>query len=200
MNHDQILRKRAGVTLPTVVARILRTWDRANPSDIEAGARWYDEAGQLASDLADGTNWTRQDVAAVIAHLSPRTSWTRNVAGATAMVRSGDGDAAREVGCIGDNVDRAQSVLDGWDNPLDTFGVKAHKTRRFYANILGDREAVTVDVWALKVAGVTEQQLNRVGVYDALEHAYQLAARRRGVDPATMQATTWIVARNGRAD
>jgi hypothetical protein len=62
---------------------------------------------------------------------------------------------------------------------------------------------VTVDVWAVRVALGTrpdaEQCLTRVGVYDALEHCYRLAAQRAGVDPTTMQATTWIVARNGRA-
>jgi hypothetical protein len=31
-----------------------------------------------------------------------------------------------------------------------------------------------------------------------VEHAYVLAGRRLGVDPVTVQATTWIVARNGR--
>jgi hypothetical protein len=36
-------------------------------------------------------------------------------------------------------------------------------------------------------------------VYPAIEHAYRVAAERVGVDPTTMQATTWVVARNGRA-
>jgi hypothetical protein len=62
---------------------------------------------------------------------------------------------------------------------------------------------VTVDVWAARVAfgprDDAEQVLSRVGVYDAVERAYQIAAQRLGVDPVTVQATTWIVARGGRA-
>lgn len=195
MSHDTNLRKRAGVTLETVVRRILRTFDRAAASDIEAGARWYDEAGEHAVAIG-AILGSRELGAAILSHLSPRTSWARNVAGAYALAHDVDGD---RVGCIGSNWDRAVASL-SFDDPEGSFGVGAAKTRRFYLNILGDREAVTVDVWAARVAGIDEDALKRVGVYDAVEHAYRLAARRRGVDPATMQATTWIVARNGRAD
>lgn len=186
------------ITQQTMTRRILRTFDRATSSDLEAGARWYDEAGQLAADLAGFSvpfdmEVTTAQVAVIIAHLSPRTSWSRNVAGATGLLRTGEAPA-----CIGDNVERATASLEFAD-PFTSFGRKALKTRNFAANILGDREAVTVDVWAARVAGVTEAELKLVGVYDTVAHAYRLAARARGVDPATMQAVTWVVARNGRA-
>lgn len=183
--------RRIGVTLETVVRRIVRTFDEATPHMIEQGSTWYDEAGQIATDLAAESEWTREQCAAVIAHLSPRTPWARNVMGATDLCLSGE----KSVGIIGRNYEAALASLE-FDDPVDSFG--GPKTRRFYLNILGDREAVTVDVWACRVAGIDETLLGRVGVYDAVEHAYRLAARRRGVDPSTMQATTWIVARNGR--
>lgn len=192
MSHDQILRKRAGVTLETAVRRILRVLESATAADIESGATWYAEAGSLADDLAGG-DVTREHAACVIAALSPRTTWARNVAGAVDMVRH---NVARPAGQIGTNVDRAARVLKS-GNPLDV--LTGPKTNRFARNIIGDTEAVTVDVWAARVVGVTELELARVGVYDALEHAYRLAARRAGLSPSTVQATTWIVARNGRA-
>ena len=195
LTHTQAARK-TGATLETLVTRILRTFDRATPSDIEAGARWYDEAGDLATELGARTGHGRLVAAAVIAPLSPRTTWTRNVDGAVRLLET-DG-ASILPGLIGRNAANAQSIIrDGWDDPAESFN--GPKTARFYANIIGDREAVTVDVWAARVAGVDEDKLGLTGVYDALEHAYRLAARRRGVDPATMQATTWVVARNGRA-
>jgi hypothetical protein len=174
MSHDSTARKVFGVSHETIVRRIIRTFDAATPSDVEAGARWYEEA------------------AAVIAHLSPRTTWSRNVEGAIMLLTSGE----RANGIIGANFDRAYASLD-YDYPLESFG--GPKTKAFAANIAGDREAVTVDVWACRVADLDETLLSRAGAYDAIAHAYRLAARRRGVDPATMQATTWIVARNGRA-
>lgn len=201
MSHDATSRKVFGVSHETIVRRILRTFDHANASTLEAGARWYDEAGTLAASLAHG-DWTPLHVACAIAHLSPRTSWERNVAGTVAMVtRVEDGDdEARRLGCIGAHVDRVVVMMHNhYDNPLDSFGPAARKTKSFARNIHGDREEVTVDVWACRVADLDETLLSRKGAYDAVAHAYRLAARRRGVDPATMQATTWIVARNGRA-
>jgi hypothetical protein len=60
-----------------------------------------------------------------------------------------------------------------------------------------------VDVWAARVAfgGRLDAAviLYRRGMYDAVERAYRLAAAQAGVPPATMQATTWVVARRGRA-
>lgn len=186
--------RRIGVTYETVIRRILRTFDKATPHQIEQGSTWYDEAGDLATSLAPHFG-SRDHAAAVISHLSPRTSWSRNIAGAVAMAHGDTSDTPE--GCMSANVKRArQAILS--EDPLNTFGKGAPKTKRFAANIAGDRESVTVDVWAARVAGVTEQDLSKVGVYDALEAAYQAAARRRGVDPTTMQATTWIVQRNGR--
>lgn len=184
-----------GVSHETIVRRILATFDKASPADIEAGARWYDEAGELCDTLQQGYTVTREHVGAILAQLSPRTTWSRNVAGAVAMIREGH-EAARALGCIGANVDRALVAI-GSDDPVAT--INGPKTRSFALNILGDREAVTVDVWACRVADLDETRLGRKGAYDAVAHAYRTAARRRGVDPATMQAVTWIVARNGRA-
>jgi hypothetical protein len=192
MTHSAVLKRAEFPTIDTLVRRILKVWGRATASDIEAGARWYDEAGQIATGLANG-DVSIEQAAAVIAALSPRTSWTRNVAGATALVNQGP-TAARRLGCLARNVETAQRA-----KRTGLAAINGPKTSRFALNILGDREAVTVDVWACRVAGVDETKLGRVGVYDAIEHAYRLAARRVGVDPAAMQATTWIVARGGRA-
>lgn len=193
MSNDSIARDVFGVSYRTIVERISRTFVRATPSDVESGARWYDEAGALASTLAAKNDLSLENVAAVIAALSPRTAWSRNVAGAVALVEQGP-TAARRLGCIGRNVDTAhRAKRDGFA------AINGPKTSAFARNIAGDRESVTVDVWACRVADLDENLLGRKGAYDMVADAYRAAARRHGVDPATMQATTWIVARNGRA-
>ncbi len=189
--------RRIGTSTRATVDRIVGIWELATPSDVEAGATWYADAHDVVDAIvAARPDLSREHAAAVIAHLSPRTPWGRNVAGAMALVTTGSAP-----GCLGANVRRASNALES-SNPLGT--LKGPKIRRFALNILGDREAVTVDVWAARVAlgerfDDPELLLSRVGVFDAVEHAYRLAARRVGVDPTTMQATTWIVARNGRA-
>lgn len=223
IGHDAILRARAGISLETAVRRILRVWSRATAADIESGAVWYGaDAGALVSDLARLGNVSRETAAAILSHLSPRTTWQRNVSAATALLSAygrGGPDrcedafrAARTVGAMGANVERALGALaayaDGSD-PLATFGPSADKTRAFSANLLGDRDSVTVDVWAARIAldphwargadSDAERVLGLTGVYAAVAQAYRVAARRAGVDATTMQATTWIVVRNGRA-
>lgn len=194
MSHDTTCRKVFGVTLETIVRRILVTFDRATTSDVESGARWYDDANTLAANMASAhLDGDIERAASVLAALSPRTSWARNVAGAAAFFCGGP-IAARRVGCMSRNIETARRARDHGFAALN-----GPKTSRFARNISGDREAVTVDVWAARVARLDEDLLSRKDAYDAVEHAYRLAARRRGVDPATMQATTWIVARNGRA-
>jgi hypothetical protein len=151
----------------------------------------------VAADLARAAYTTPEHAAAVIAQLSPRTPWARNVAGAYGLLLSGTAPH-----CMANNVARAKVAAAAAD-PLAT--LKGPKVSAFAANILGDTDRVTVDVWALRVAlgGDSEidpeSAISKAGVYDAIAHCYRLAARRVGVDPAVMQAVTWIVARNGRA-
>lgn len=181
------------MTHEDMLASILAVFDRATVSDIESGARWYDEAGTVIDTIqASAPGYSRDHVAAVIAHLSPRTTWARNIAGAATLIL--DGTA---YGCIGANIERARRAMES-DYPLAT--INGPKTKNFAANMLGDREAVTIDVWALRVAGVLDEKfITRKGGYEAVASAYREAARLRGIDPATMQAVTWVVARNGRA-
>lgn len=189
--HTRNLQAAGLPTLNTLVGRVETAFRRASKSDVEAGSTWYDEAGDLATSLAANAG-SREHAAVVISHLSPRSTWTRNVEAAIALIN----DTPMPAGVMSAPLARAEASLE-FANPLDS--LNGNKTARFARNILGDREAVTVDVWALRVVGLDDSTINRKGVYDAIEAAYQIAARNHGVAPSTMQATTWIVARSGRA-
>jgi len=196
--HDTKIRNTYGITLRTVVDRLTKTFDRAAPSDIEAGAEWYPLAAEHAADFAAQSGRSKECCATVIAHLSPRMKWDRNVLAAHMLL------VDKEVlpGVMGRELSKAMKAieLDQRRGPIgDSFGPKSKKTRRFVANILGDHSVVTVDIWALRAARLDEEFIHLVGVYEAIEYAYQLAARRKGISPATFQATCWVVARGGRA-
>lgn len=209
-NFDAILRERAGVTLETAVRRVLARFDAATPSDLEAGAQWYGGAESIVATMSRVTGRSAETCAAVVAHASPRTTWQRNLAVAWAILTTAPGESAfdrgRSAGGMGGNVSRAVAALDAIA-PLAT--LNGPKTAAFARNITGDRDAVTVDVWAVRAAlspnylrgtgDNAESILSRGGVYGAVAQAYRIAARRRGVDPTTMQATVWVVVRNGRA-
>lgn len=183
-----------GETTRSVTKNILATWDQASPDDLAAGADWYQQAGRQIDQLAARVRRQRETVGAVVAHMSPRTPWRRTLEGATAILTGEQPQA-----CLGANVARARAAIASAD-PLGT--LNGPKTLRFARNMLGDQDVVTIDVWALRVAlGGRTVTLDKKGIlYAAFEHCYRLAARRAGVTPAVIQATTWIVARNGRKD
>lgn len=180
-----------GLSFDKITENIRSWYYRATDEQVVEGLKWYDVAGGHADAIAEQNGITREHAAVVISHLSPRTSWERNVAGAYALVATGEAE-----GCIGDNVERALAGLAS-DTPLDTFGPRAKKTERFAHNILGDRERVTVDIWAARAAWMevypeAEKPLKRVGVYEAAELAYRTVAEEVGMAPAELQAVVWV--------
>lgn len=180
----------AGVSHRTMRARILRALENATPADVEAGDAWYRRARETSYDIAVESGLELRAAAGVIAAWSPRNQWIRNVSAARSTAR---GDHA---GGLEASRAKAEAIARGAD-PLEV--LSGRKTAAFYRNIIGDESAVTVDVWAARVAGVSEAALARRGAYDAVQRAYRAAARARGMTPARAQATAWIVIR-GRAD
>jgi hypothetical protein len=192
VNHDDALRA-IGTTTRATTDRIIQVWESANATNREDGAQWYPLNRQIILELAHDYYVDEATAAAVVAHLSPRVQWNRCLLGAAVL------SGRRPVGIMGSTIARAQQALSS-DDPLST--LKGPKTRNFAANLMGDLEAVTVDVWALRVAFGERDDLDKIigrrGVYEATAHCYTLAARRIGVTPSTMQAATWCALR-GRA-
>lgn len=187
----------AGHSVRQVSSRIVATWQQATYQHRRQGAAWYPKAGKMIGQLSKLTGLPKPTVAAVVAHLSPRTRWSHNVTAAQTLLLTGQDPH----GCLGANIARARLALASKD-PLAT--LNGPKVRRFAANLLGDTDQVTIDVWAARVAlgddPLSAILLGRVGMYEAVEHCYRLAARRVAIAPAVVQATTWIVARGGRTE
>lgn len=186
--HNDRLKSAGLPSVEALTRRVLKAWDSATASDIEAGAVWYRDAQILAADLAGESVFDVEETAGIIAALSPRTFWSRNVVAAVAAIHGEE----KPSGIIGRNWDTAMRIVEG--ESVDNV-VKGPKTRAFAANIAGDTSRVTVDIWALRAVGLDESALNRKGIYDAIEAAYVRAATMLGVEPATCQATAWVVTR-----
>lgn len=198
---NDTLRVNFGTNTAACVRRILAVWGTATDAHMDAGRTWYATARVHAETIAANNGLAIETATAVIAHLSPRTSWQRNLKGAYALCA--DPTMVKPAGCMRNNVYAAKRALAS-DRPADT--LNGPKVRAFYANIRGDETAVTVDTWAVRIAigngmlqSEIEKRLSRVGSYDAVAHAYRVAAQRAGVSPAVMQAVTWVAAR-GRAN
>jgi hypothetical protein len=188
------------------VRHCLSLFDAATPAQIVHGTRWYGDALVQAQDMSALYGWPVEVCAAIIAHLSPQTRWDDNVAFAFAVAED---FSVRPGGCMAGNFDRARAAILAHlrgDDPLSTFGPRAHKTRAFaHAILAGGRGGdVVVDVWMLRaiLQGPSyafrdgkgpdlAKVIKRVGVYAQCADVVRKAARARNVDPCVMQAVVW---------
>lgn len=195
--------------------RIVASYLAASDADREAGARWYARAESECARIAAETGFSRHRIAAVIAVLSPRTRWAENIraaeSAAHAAARALRDDFAAEL-CGGmresvaaavaaaladyglrDPIRKAGAILAGSD-PAEI--VSGPKVSAFFANLCGDRDAVTVDVWAQRVAcGKWQDRAPAGAQYETLADAYRAAARVLGVDAVAVQAAVWVAIR-----
>lgn len=174
----------------TLTRRILAEYRQADTISIAGGLTWYTVAQEIAENLAAGTPYTIDQTASVLACLSPRTTWEANVAAARAALQAhATGASPLSVSYEGFRVNmvRAFRILDGhkWQG--------GPKTGPFRDAILGDSDAVVVDVWAYRAACRQDPPRNGIKKSERtiIVEAYRQAARIAGIEPRTMQAVVW---------
>lgn len=176
---------------------IVKAYHAATDEDRLAGETWYAHAQAFCQTL-DPENVSR--AAGVVAALSPMLSWPRN------MVVASDVYAGARSGALSANIAKAVRILDGED-ALDV--LRGTKVRAFYANIMGDPDAVTVDRHAIMVADnrtYTSSELKfTAGNVKRIAEEYREASRilseetGRNLTPAMVQATVWVWWRKNHA-
>lgn len=197
--------RKAGISAHRCTQRIIETYRAADADTVARGLSWYGDALDVAITMTElDDTLTLDAAAAVIASYSPQLPWVANKRAALTFARNG----SKETGVLGESHERAQWVCGQLDPvaALNTFRAtsKAFKIESFARNILGDTDAVTIDVWAVRVAlGANrndgEKLLKRVGVYRDLADCYRKAAAELGVPASAVQAVTWCQIR-GKAD
>jgi hypothetical protein len=179
-----------------MVDSLLDNWHGATADDLAAGLRWYDEAGATARALAAGTDGrvSVQQAAGVIAALSPRMPWARNVHLAALVVDAFTAGAEMPGGAMRARLAECAAILRG-----EKAGPSGRKVSNFARAILGDTDAVTVDVWAMRAAGIADRESLTAGQYARVSAAYTAAAEMLGVTPRDLQAAVWVAVRGGAA-
>jgi hypothetical protein len=175
--------------LPTheaMVAVILGTWNSVDSDTKRVGRLWYYDAWRSAVVMADKHGVSIEQAAGVIAALSPRCPWKRNLIDAEAVLTRG---VAAVVSSFGRNKTRAVAIANG-HNPDHILG--GPKVRAFWRCLVSfrNRTHVCIDVWAARAVGY----YGRISpqVYRRIAAAYLDAARRLNVTPCELQATLWI--------
>jgi hypothetical protein len=170
---------------------------RASAKQWLAGARWYDEANGFCTTLAHHRGFPVSAVAGCLAALSPQCSWSENLLGTLAMVKTRKVSASSSIYPI--NTTKAFSIVHEGARPETVLG--GNKVRAFYTNILNPRysKAVTVDTHAARAAfakyNLTSQEVsfafrdkgNRI-----IQQAYRNVAKRYHILPMKLQATVWL--------
>lgn len=174
---------------------ILKVYARASASDIADGHIWYRYAAETLARIAP--EWTAEKRAAVCAILSPRVTWQENIVMFGRIYRASQlHNRIPPTGAgINSFIAKAHLVALG---ELGLDAVSGPKVESFYANLAGNFERVTLDVWAGKAAGLTDREMDH-GVrgqrYVYLEKAYQNVAHSLGFNPADLQAIIWVTIR-----
>lgn len=163
-------------------AKLLRG---ATPAEWVAAARWYDNARNIASQMqAINPALTLDRAAGIIAALSPRLHWSRNVRSALAYAAG-----RRDLGLLRRSMTAAERAERG-EMPTGP------KTNAFARAIAGDLDAVVIDAWMYRAAGLTGKR--RSDCNTCADAVNRLATQYR-IPPAVIQAAVWIKAR-GRVE
>lgn len=173
---------------------IINVFDQASPGDIEAGMVWYPQARGACLGIARGEGITLRQAAGIVAALSPRTPWSRNLSAARKFIRGEVGEGT------GANKAKAAKILAGHDPEVI---LRGPKVTSFFANIINpnDPEHVTIDVWAIRIDrgpetwGQGYPSTPTPKQYWEIASRYREAAGRLGLVPSELQAITWTTIR-----
>lgn len=174
------------------IGHITRAYADVSLKDLRAGIAWYDRAQQTARAIHPNVLIG----AGILAALSPRTDWKHNKLYAERVARYAlDGQEYPPPCSTYDRLDKAWRIAQLSDPTANDILAILHgpKTCRFFRNIIGDENAVTIDVWSKRIATGWKDASNPLPGhdYDSLEQAYQIAASRLGISPRDLQAALW---------
>lgn len=169
---------------------------QAAPAEVrELGRVWYDGARWECERMGEDFARPPYAVAGIVAALSPRQTWARNLVVAAEVL----------AGHTPSGVFRGQ-LLKAWridEGEHPETALRGPKTSSFWRSIMGGRTTadVCIDGWMLgAIAGCKPEQphynwLARKGQYARAQRIIGAVAERIGEDPVTTQAIVWVIVR-----
>jgi hypothetical protein len=188
------LTRSEAMRLRHAVARVDGWLTAATAKDLADGLAWYDRARAMAEEMSAGSGLSARHCAGVIAALSPRCQWATNVEAARRMISAAVAGQPEPV-VAGTLANRAKAWRIARGEEPDAV-LSGPKVRAFYANIMGDLESVTIDVWTARaVEGRDHPHAPVRRRYELCAQAFRRAGERRGIAPRDAQAAVWTVYR-----
>ncbi len=181
------------------VDNILGVYQACSPTEILNSKDWYGVARAWCKHRAQLYGLDVRTVAGVISALSPRNQWKRNLDDADLVlhaVHHGHSVAWIVSGSFRKSVEKAWDIAKYRKPEL---AETSPKTRAFLDCIDNPAsQAVTVDVWAMRVIdGDMDAKARSIGEkeYEVYAQAYRNASEEVRLIPMQVQAVTWVAVR-----
>lgn len=174
------------------VGNVLGYYEQATAKNIEDGLNWYPKAYNICEEIANFYSRPVEEVANVVAIMSPRNRWRVNIDYA---IRIYDNAKLRRKPLnlgVAFATPKAHDLIYRGVNRIS-----GPKVISFRNCILGSKSDVCVDTWALRVV-YNEPEFKKtfkLGTYKAAQSVYRAAAEMLPVTPVQLQAITWCVIR-----
>jgi hypothetical protein len=178
--------------IPEMTRNVLEVYRQATEQEHADGLSWYPRAHQIMIEWAEHYGYSIATAACVTAALSPQLQWERNLILADDVLA---GRAASIGGVLRSNWGKAERVRDERIGSLLEVFPGGPKVNSFAANLAGDYSIVTVDAHAAQAALADVLFVKGLpwAPYACIAAAYRAAAKHAGIEPAHLQAVTWLV-------
>lgn len=178
------------LTKPEVAARVATYVDmyrnvllKSTLGQVEQAAVWYRDAEEVAEEVARNLDVSLEVGASIVSAFSPRERWSTNIAKAIAY------SLGQSVKGLPNNLKMAnEAMTKGFD------ALRGPKTNAFARAIAGDPNAVVIDIWMCRAAGLPTDSPSQ-SQYNELSRAVVEVAEEFGLTPRTAQALVWVIVR-----
>jgi len=187
----------------TMKKRLESYIDNASLETIDHGMQWYSNAYKHCVKIAIKNNTNPVLVASVIAALSPRNRWTRNLIDADNVISHiFKGTPLQKCAVYTKMRDKAIKLCDDKLTIDDRLTIlNGRKIQSFFTNILGLGDKVTVDTWidlaySGKYKATKKRKALTITRYRKIEKDIQSLAKKYDCKPYQLQAIIWLQYQN----
>ena len=190
----------------TNIDNIKAIYQLATLSEKQDGITWYPVALDIARTIADEHDLTPAQAIGVIAALSPRNRWERNVEDAVSLIAAYQAGGAEQamltkVCTFNSNKAKAIKVLGlaaGYQGMTEVLEILSGPKLREFASCIAGLPDVCIDghafcIWAANRTGLKDVPAIGVKLRREIKADYQTAADELGITPSACQAITWVV-------
>lgn len=187
----------------TNVDNIKAIYQLATLTEQQDGITWYPAAKAIAVKLAERYSIPAAQAVGVIAALSPRNRWERNIEDADRLIAAFQAGGAEQamltkVCTFGANKAKAVKILESGLETLPTaLEILSGPKLREFASCIAGLPDVCIDghafcIWAANRTGLKDVPAIGVKLRHEIKADYQTAADELGITPSACQAITWV--------